>query len=265
MFQSNLTKRLQWTMLSLAILTGCASAPSIGLSPATSNQIAQAPLVQEEYVPPQEYIVDAPLYYDNQPGVAFYPIYIDTPGSCFCVMPMRYFGGVWLGVTGELIYRGFFPYRIAESHHRTVYLQRTLVVNGFSPHRGRFESVGGRVVVLPPVGTMHHQVVEQRRISRTPQDISRGVNATGNVHVRTEVGATGQVPSPQPTHPRQGGQPTQQPPHRDTSSSAPAQLNQPPISVGRVVSPQQAQPTQQPAQKAAPCSDSDARQKKCQR
>jgi hypothetical protein len=126
--------------------------------PSSSTQIAQAPLVQEEYVPPQEYIVDAPLYYDMQPGVAFYPIYIDTPGSCFCVMPMRYYGGVWLGVTGEVIYRGFFPYRRAEPHHRTVYLQRTIVVNGFSPHRGRFESVGGRVVVLPPVGTMHHQV-----------------------------------------------------------------------------------------------------------
>jgi hypothetical protein len=32
-----------------------------------------------------------------------------------------------------------------------------------------------------------------------------------------------------------------------------------------VVAPQQAQPSQQPAQKSAPCSDSDARQRKCQR
>jgi len=31
--------------------------------PSSTTQIAQAPLVQEEYVPPQEYIVDAPLYY----------------------------------------------------------------------------------------------------------------------------------------------------------------------------------------------------------
>lgn len=37
MFQYNLTKRLQWTMLSVVILTGCASAPSVGLSPDTSN------------------------------------------------------------------------------------------------------------------------------------------------------------------------------------------------------------------------------------
>ena len=270
-FQFNLFKRFQWTLLYVAILTGCASAPSVRI-PGATTQIAQAPLIQEEYVPPQQYIVDAPLYYDNQPGVAFYPIYIDTPGSCFCVLPMRYYGGVWLGVTGEVIYRGFFPYRIVEPHHRTVYLQRTLVVNGFSPHRGRFESVGGRLVVLPPVGTMHHQVVEQRRISRAPPEVPRGVNATGNVPVRREAGPAGQVPTPQTTHPRQGvqpsqhdAQPRQQPPHRDTSSSAPAQPNQPPNSEGRVVSPQQAQPSQQPAQKSAPCSDSDAKQRKCQR
>jgi hypothetical protein len=37
MFQFNLSKRFQWTMLSVAILTGCASAPSIGLSPNTTN------------------------------------------------------------------------------------------------------------------------------------------------------------------------------------------------------------------------------------
>ena len=37
MFQSNLSKRFHWTILSLVILTGCASAPSIGLSPATTN------------------------------------------------------------------------------------------------------------------------------------------------------------------------------------------------------------------------------------
>ena len=37
MFQFNLSKRFQWTMLSVAILAGCASAPSVGLSPNTSN------------------------------------------------------------------------------------------------------------------------------------------------------------------------------------------------------------------------------------
>ena len=37
MFQFNLSKRFQLTILSVAILTGCASAPSVGLSPNTSN------------------------------------------------------------------------------------------------------------------------------------------------------------------------------------------------------------------------------------
>jgi hypothetical protein len=37
MFQFNLSKRFQLTMLSVAILTGCASAPSVGLSPNTTN------------------------------------------------------------------------------------------------------------------------------------------------------------------------------------------------------------------------------------
>ena len=37
MIQYSLTKKFQWMMLSLSILTGCASSPSIGLNPATSN------------------------------------------------------------------------------------------------------------------------------------------------------------------------------------------------------------------------------------
>ena len=37
MFQANFSKRLQWAILSFSILTGCASAPSVGLSPTTSN------------------------------------------------------------------------------------------------------------------------------------------------------------------------------------------------------------------------------------
>ena len=37
MFQFNLSKRFQLTILTVAILTGCASAPSVGLSPNTSN------------------------------------------------------------------------------------------------------------------------------------------------------------------------------------------------------------------------------------
>jgi len=174
-------------------------------------------------------------------------------------MPMRYYGGVWLGVTGELIYRGFFPYRRAEPHHRTVYLQRTLIVNGFIPHRGRFESVGGRVVVLPPVGTMHHQVVEQQRILRAPLEVSRGVHATGNVPVRREAGPAGQVPTPQTTHPRQGVQPSQhdaqarqQLQDRDKSSSSPAQPNRTPNSGNSVVATQQAQPSQQPQHRNSP-------------
>ena len=142
-------------------------APYPSAYPAT-YPAAYPPAYADEYVPPPEYVVDGPLYYDTYPGVPFYPIFIDTPGSCFCVMPMRYYGGVWLGVTGVVIHRGFFPYRRVEPVHRSYWQQQGGVVNGMRPSRGAFEHRGERMVPMPPVGSTHHRAVEQRQMTRPP-------------------------------------------------------------------------------------------------
>ncbi|MSQ18031.1 MAG: hypothetical protein EXR39_00365 [Betaproteobacteria bacterium] len=47
---------------------------------------------EDEYVPPTEYVVDAPIYYDTMPGITFYPIFIDTPGLAFASSPCAFIG-----------------------------------------------------------------------------------------------------------------------------------------------------------------------------
>lgn len=172
--------RSQWLTLPLLLLmtAGCVVAPGPSQPipapypstyPSTypsAYPLAYPTAYPNEYVPPLEYVVDGPVYYDTYPSVPFYPIFIDTPGSCFCVMPMRYVGGVWFSVTGAVIYRGFFPFRRIEPVHRTYWLQNGGVVNGMRPSRGAFEPWGDRMVPAPPPGSLHHRAMEQQRVNR---------------------------------------------------------------------------------------------------
>lgn len=191
----------------------------------------------DAYVPPPEYVVDGPVYYDTYPGVAFYPIFIDAPGSCFCVMPMRYYGGAWLSVTGSVIYRGFFPFRRVEPVHRSYWQQHGGIVNGMRPSRGAFESQGARIVPLPPAGSIHHRAMEERRMpeQRTPE---------------RAMPRTAPISPTAPSGPQSGPQQQQQPrelPRRDPESR-------------RSVPP--SGPEQQ-HQRSRPCGDVDKKEHRC--
>jgi len=114
------------------------------------------PVMVDHGVPPIEYVEGgAPVYYETEPGVAFYPIYLDAPGSCFCIVPMRYVGGAWLGVGGVVLYRGHFPYHHALPQHREVWLRSGGEFGGHRPVFGRIERNGNVLRPLPPPGSIH--------------------------------------------------------------------------------------------------------------
>ena len=111
-----------------------------------------------DFIPPNEYIVDAPVYYDDHPGVAFYPLYIDAPGSCFCVMPMRYVDGAWYGVGGREIYRGYFVYHRPPEVQIDRWRAGGGVINGKRPVFGSIVQSNGQWRPNPPMGTIHDRV-----------------------------------------------------------------------------------------------------------
>ena len=233
----------------LLMTTGCVVAPRQpapypSVYPATYPS-AYPPAYADEYVPPPEYVVDGPLYYDTYPGIPFYPIFIDTPGSCFCVMPMRYYGGVWLGVTGVVIHRGFFPYRRVEPVHRSYWQQQGGVVNGMRPSRGAFESRDGRMHPLPPAGSIHFRAVEQRSMNRPAP-------------MAPNSGPSGQSTSPQRPFQNQGQPPPvlvpQNRPVQATPAPQPQFQQQPPHQPQQPQAQHQPQPQPQQPQLQRPFS-----------
>jgi hypothetical protein len=146
-----------FSVLCLAsILGGCVVAPApVYRQPGPTYS---GPVMVDHGVPPIEYVEGgAPVYYETEPGVAFYPIFLDAPGSCFCIVPMRYAGGVWLGVGGAVLYRGHFPYHHAPPQHREIWLRSGGEIGGHRPMPGRIEREGNVMRALPPPGSIHAQ------------------------------------------------------------------------------------------------------------
>ena len=149
------------------ILGGCVVTPR---PMAVAQPSASAGMgFEDQYSPPLEYVEGgAPVFYDAEPGVAYYPILLDTPGSCFCIVPMRYVNGVWLGVGGVVLYRGYFRFHYPTQHHRDVWVRSGGVVNGYAPMRGSVERVGNVLRPVPPPGSIHAQQLERQRAPREP-------------------------------------------------------------------------------------------------
>ena len=213
-------------------------------SPQLQQQSYQPPphqIVIDEYIPPPEYVIDGPLYYDAYPGVAFYPIFIDYPGSCFCIMPMRFAGGVWLGLDGLVLYRGMFPYHRAEESHLFAWRERGGRFNGMAPTRGTFDNHGGHITAAPPEGSLHARVIEERHAPVSPTNIRPA-----------DLRATS---------PQQLQQQTRQQPQVMQQQSAPLQVKQEQPSASRqqppVVQQQQIKP------KPHACSPAEHDAKKC--
>ncbi len=146
-------------------LTACVAPPMY------VNQPVQYEAAQDEYIPPVEYVVDAPVYYDSLPGIAFYPMFIDAPGSCHCVVPMRFYRGAWLNVNGEVIHRGHFPYVPASrigARHLEAWRHSEGIIRGMRPMHGSFQMVGGHARPVPPAGSIHHQEMTGNRVNYDP-------------------------------------------------------------------------------------------------
>jgi hypothetical protein len=230
--------------------------------------------VQNDYIPPAEYVVGAPLYYESQPGVAFYPMFISTPGSCFCVVPMRFYRDVWLGVDGAVIYRGHFPYVPAsriEHRHLDAWHHDEGAFRGMHPAHGSFQMVEGHARPVPPPGTLHHQEATENRVKNDRPDARRPAQNQQppvNEHITGvqpghEHGAQGQnpvkttAPAPQPTdaHPmgmkpgREHGDQGQNP-NRAAAPTPPAK-------------PQQGEPQAKQPHGHKACSDQDRKDEKC--
>jgi hypothetical protein len=146
-------------LLAALIVTSCVVRPAPVRYVETASPLYAD---EDEYVPPAEYIVDGPVYFDTMPGVTFYPMFIDLPGSCYCVVAVRFYRGVWLGVDNRVIHRGHFAFRPAPPQHRAEWHRHGGVVHGMRPIRGTFEHHGGRLRPMPPSDTRHHQVIMQR-------------------------------------------------------------------------------------------------------
>ena len=163
--------KIRWALvvvLFASLLTGCVATMTpdgqiiiepapIGIAPTYAPMPEPYPLASgDDFVPPQEFIEGgAPVYYDAEPGVAFYPMFLGYPGSCFCIMPVRYYDGAWLGVGGAVVHRGNFPFHHAGAMHRDVWNRSGGVMNGHAPMHGHF--TGGRAV--PPPDSLHSRGV----------------------------------------------------------------------------------------------------------
>lgn len=275
-FRSGSTGRLA-TAMALALsawLTGCVVAPTPGYPPAQPQAMPPAypsaayPAAGEEWVPPQEYVVGgAPVYYDVDPGVAYYPMYLNTPGSCNCVVPMRYANGVWLGLGGVVLHRGNLSLARPAPYQYDAWTRSGGVWRGYTPVPGRWEYRSGRPYAVPPAGGIHYRQWEQQRrpqmappgpppVAPRVQPQPPGVPAPHPQDGRQPPPRWGgPQPAPlqsAPLHPEDGGGPMRQSPPRmappqPMPQAAPAPAVRPPQPAPQAAPAPAARQPQQPA------------------
>lgn len=108
-------------------------------------------------IPPRDFIQGGvPLYYNIEPGVAYYPVFVDFPGSCHCIMPMRYYAGAWYAPGNIVVYRGHFPYHHPREEHRRAWQQSHGTYQGQQAFHGRLETgPDHRLRPMPPMNSIH--------------------------------------------------------------------------------------------------------------
>lgn len=146
-----------WIVMTVlaAALTAC-GVPVVRQEPATVYG-PTAIAVEEEGAPPAEYVVEGetPYYYDVEPGVPYFPVFFGYPGSCFCYLPVRYFGGVWYGPGRVEVYRGHLPFYRGGPAHLNAWHEGHGTFRGHVAERGHMErGPAGRMHSVPPPG-MH--------------------------------------------------------------------------------------------------------------
>ena len=247
---------LATAVVALTIVAGCAVAPAQRVGVRTPESSATYAANEDDAVPPAEFIEGgAPVYYESDPGIAFYPLYLGYPGSCFCIMPVRRYEGVWYSPGSIVIHRGNLPLLVARDDTRKAWRSSGGVVRGLVPVVGTLErGSGNRIRAVAPAVELHKRAsTVQSSRSASPSYQQRSPAADPGMS-QTRPQAV------QPTHHTPLVQPTQhtQPatPGRPTSSSPPKQTPE-----RRVEPKQEPRSTPKPAPKK--CSDEDHKAKKC--
>ncbi len=169
----------------VAALSGCAVVPAgsrqVVVRPAPAA-VPAAVVEEDEGAPPAEYIVEnEPVYYESEPGIAFYPVFVDFPGSCFCIMPVRFVGGVWYAPGHVMVHQGHWGFHRPGPNHLNAWRSAGGHYGGHAPVHGRFErGPGGRMHAVPPAGVhqQHFQRQQMERQQRAPAAQPNAQHAT---------------------------------------------------------------------------------------
>lgn len=131
-----------------AVLSGCA------VVPAGPPGVIASVAVEDDGAPPAEYIVEGePVYYESEPGVAFYPMFVDFPGSCFCITPVRFYGGAWYAPGRVMVHNGNWAFHRPGSGHLNAWRGNRGAYGGHAAVRGSMQrGPGGRMHAVPPAG-----------------------------------------------------------------------------------------------------------------
>lgn len=143
--------------LSLAVILSAGLLAACGPVVVRSVQLSVQPAavaVEDGGAPPTEYVVEgAPIYYEAEPGVAFYPMFVDFPGSCFCILPIRYVGGVWYAPGRVVVHSGHWAFHRPGPAHLHTWRSGGGHFRGHAPMRGHLErGPGGRMRAVAPPG-----------------------------------------------------------------------------------------------------------------
>lgn len=201
------------------VLGGCAVVPA---GPAVYQQRTAQPtfVAEDDGAPPAEYIVEGePVYYPAEPGVAFYPVFLGYPGSCFCIMPVRFVGGVWYAPGRVVVHHGSFTFHRPGPAHLGAWRGNHGAFGGHAAVRGRIErGPGGRVRAIPPAG-VHAQ---QRQMQRAPTAAPHQQTQVRPAAVQQSTPIQGQTVRPPQQQARPPQQQARQPAPRPAPQRAPA-------------------------------------------
>ena len=134
------------------LLAGCVVVPAGSRPVPVVGQTAI--VIDDSGAPPAEFVVEGqPVYYTIEPGVAFYPVFLGFPGSCFCIMPVRFVAGVWYAPGGVVVHRGHFPFYHPGHAHLNVWRGNHRAFRGHAAEHGRLEhGPAGKRRPVPPAG-----------------------------------------------------------------------------------------------------------------
>lgn len=224
-----------------AVLAGCVATVGPVVRPAPAPVVVEEVPV-DEAAPPAEYVVDgAPVYYAVEPGVAYYPVFIEDAFLCapvaFCVLPVRFYGGAWYAPGGVIVHRGYWAFHHPGPAHRRA-------LGAWREHRGVFRGHAAEF------GRMHRDA--QGHVRPVPPHGIHTPPRSGGAHPGPQQhrAPLQQHPAPRPVPQQHAVPPRPMPPHAPPAQHPAAPRPVPPVH--RPVPPRPAPPAYHPAPQVHP-------------